>query len=238
VAAEATRMAHGILRRGLSNEAVTPNETTTDDLVWWYRQTVHDAGLPSWFQPSVSIQRKARPSAVDKVIRPGDLVHVDFGIIHRGLCTDQQEHAYVLRPGEESAPIGLANGLGLANVAQDLVLESFVGGRSGNEILSASLAACGASGIDATIYTHSIGIHGHGAGMTIGLWDQQDGVPGAGDHALFPNTAYSIELMVEADVPEWDNKRIRFMVEQDAWFDGESVSWLDGRQTELHLITG
>ena len=32
-------IAHRILRRGLSHEAITPGRTTTTDLQWWYRQT-------------------------------------------------------------------------------------------------------------------------------------------------------------------------------------------------------
>lgn len=231
---EATSFAHSILRRGLSREAIEPGETTTDDLVWWYRQTVHDAGLSSWFQPSVTIQRPDQEPA--QTIRPGDLVHVDFGIVLRGLCTDQQEHAYVLREGETAVPEGLTRGLQAANRAQDLLIAEFEVGRTGNEILAAALAACAAEDLDATIYTHSIGVHGHGAGMTIGLWDQQDGVHGAGDHQLHPDTAYSIELMVESVVPEWHEGSYRFMLEQDAWFDGNRVSWLDGRQTDLHVI--
>lgn len=229
---DAVARAHTYLRRGLSMEAIVPGTTTTDDLVWWYRQSVHDDGFDSWFQPSVTVQRHG---VLDDVIRPGDLLHVDFGIVYEGLCTDQQEHAYVLA-GETSAPGGLSAGLAASNRAQDILMSHFATGRTGNEILRAALARCAQEGLDATIYTHSIGIHGHGAGMTIGLWDQQGGVRGAGDHLLHPDTAYSIELSVMCSVPEWDGARVRFMVEQDAWFDGDSCTWLDGRQTELHLI--
>ncbi|MGI9529438.1 MAG: M24 family metallopeptidase, partial [Acidimicrobiia bacterium] len=119
---------------------------------------------------------------------------------------------------------------------QDILLAEFRAGRTGNEILASARAACADADLDATIYTHSIGLHGHGAGMTIGLWDQQDGVPGAGDHQLHPNTAYSIELMGTSAVPEWNGQQIRFMLEQDAWFDGSTVGWLDGRQTDLLTI--
>ena len=83
-----------------------------------------------------------------------------------------------------------------------------------------------------SIYTHPIGYHGHGAGPTIGLWDQQEGVPIKGDYPLYPNTAYSIELNVTVNLPEW-NKDIRIMLEEDAFFDGESVRYIDGRQTSL-----
>jgi Xaa-Pro aminopeptidase len=232
--AEAARRAHGILREGLSTTAVDAGSTTTDDLVWWYRQTVREAGFDSWFQPSVTLQRASEDST--DVIQHGDLIHVDFGIIHEDMCTDQQEHAYVLKPGETRAPQGLTDGLRSANRIQDILLEEFVAGRSGNEILAAALDRCRQADLDATIYTHSIGLQGHGAGMTIGMWDQQQGVPGAGDHRLHADTAYSIELMGERSVAEWDGQRVRFMLEQDAWFDGDAVSWLDGRQEDLWLI--
>ena len=87
-----------------------------------------------------------------------------------------------------------------------------------------------------TIYTHPIGFYGHGAGPTIGLWDQQGGVPGRGDYPLYPNTAHSIELNAVAPVPEWGGQDVRFMLEEDALFDGTRVVYLDGRQTELLLI--
>jgi Xaa-Pro aminopeptidase len=230
----ATEEAHRILRRGLSAEAITPEMTTTDDLVWWYRQTVADAGLGAWFQPTVTTQRP-HDKAGGRIL-PGDLVHVDFGIVYHEMCTDQQEHGYVLMPGETSAPDGLRRGIARANQIQDILLSQFIVGATGNEILAASLAQCRAHGLDATIYSHSIGLHGHGAGMTIGLWDQQSGVSGTGDHPLHANTAYSIELMAREPVPEWGGASVQFMLEQDAWFDGHTCSWLDGRQEELWLI--
>ena len=231
---DATRVAHGILRRGLSREAVTPGATTTTDLEWWYRQTVHDAGLASWFHPTVTVQRPTEDPG--DTINAGDLVHVDFGIVYASLCTDQQEHAYVLAESERTAPEGLAQGLQSANQIQDLLMANFETGATGNEILRRTLDACAEAGLAATIYSHAIGLHGHGAGMTIGLWDRQDGVPGAGDYPLHPNTAHSIELMGVSAVPEWGGQDVRFMLEQDAWFDGTECTWLDGRQTELHVI--
>ena len=109
-------------------------------------------------------------------------------------------------------------------------------GETGNQILAQSLADCRAEGLDAIIYSHAIGLHGHGAGMTVGLWDRQDGVPGAGEHPLHANTAHSIELTGTSAVPEWGGAPVRFMLEQDAWFDGDRCRFLDDRQTELHLI--
>ena len=91
--------------------------------------------------------------------------------------------------------------------------------------------------ITGTIYSHPIGFHGHGAGGWLGAWDNQDGMPGGkGSFRLNPNTAWSIELNAEYEVPDWGGQKVRFMTEEDAYFDGETVRFLDGRQTEITLI--
>jgi len=121
------------------------------------------------------------------------------------------------------------------NRLQDILTGNFKTGRTGNEILKATLDQAKEEGIIATIYTHPIGVHGHAAGPTIGLWDQQQGVKGKGDYPLFPNTAYSIELNAAVELPEW-NKVIRIMLEEDGVFDGNSFFYLDGRQTSILTI--
>jgi Xaa-Pro aminopeptidase len=170
------------------------------------------------------------------MIEAGDLVHIDFGITYHGYCTDQQQHAYILGPSERSAPEGLVAGLRAANRLQDLLMSEYRTGRSGNEILAATRHAAEREGIQALVYTHPIGVHGHAAGPTIGLWDRQDRVPGQGDYPIWPDTAYSIELQARAPVPEWDGQVVQFMLEEDAFFDGAGCRFLDGRQTELWLI--
>lgn len=239
------RIAHNIIDEAFSEKVITPGITTTDDVVWWMRERVKELKLDDWFHPSVSVQR-ADPENFEHlrafsdrpegdVIRPGDLLHVDFGISYLGLNTDTQQHAYVLKPGETEAPDDLQKAFAIGNRLQEVLTDQFVSGRSGNDILAAALAQAEKEGIKATIYTHPIGFHGHAAGPTIGLWDQQGGVPGKGDYPLYANTAHSIELNAAVDLPEWD-KEIRIMLEEDAFFDGQEVRYIDGRQKELLLI--
>ena len=68
------------------------------------------------------------------------------------------------------------------------------------------------------------------------MWDKQGGVPGKGDYPLYANTAHSIELNAAVPIPAWDDLPVCIMLEQDAYFDGEVVWYIDGRQTELHLV--
>ena len=239
------RIAHEIIAEGLSDRVIQPGITTTADVQWWYRDRIRELGLTTWFHPSVSIDRPGAPEEDMKtsiakrfdedVIQPGDLLHVDFGITYLRLNTDTQQHAYVLNTGETDAPDELKAALVAGNRLQDILTDAFVAGRSGNDILAAALRQAEREGITASIYTHPIGFHGHAAGPTIGLWDQQDGVPGAGDYPLFPNTAHSIELYAESEVPSW-GKAVRIRLEEDAFFDGESTYYIDGRQREFLLI--
>ncbi len=233
------RIAHQVIAEAFSNQVIVPGVTTNQDVVWWMRQRVAELGLGQWFHPSVSVQRRGGvPDATPHgtVIERGDLLHTDFGIIGLGFSTDTQHHAYVLLPGETEAPAGLRAGLLQANRLQDLTMLHARVGATGNEALAGVLAQAAAEGIDATIYCHPIGYHGHGAGPPIGMTDYQTGVPVRGDYQFRPNTWHSIELNASAAVPEWDGQRVRFALEEDAALLESGWDWIDGRQSEFYLI--
>ncbi len=232
------QIAHGIIAEAFSSRVVHPGVTTADDVVWWFRQRIHDLGLRAWFHPSVRVWRRSQPgpAAGDIVIRPGDVLHCDVGLHYLGLATDTQQQAYVVQLGEDSAPSGLQAALADANRLQDILAAEFSAGRTGNEILARSLAQARREGIDAIIYTHPLGYHGHGAGPLIGLSDSQAGVPGRGDYQLFDATCHSMELAIRRRVPEWDDQEVRLALEQDVVFTGGKVHYLGGRQTDFHLI--
>ncbi len=232
-------IAHQIIAEAFSNQVITPGVTTTEDVVWWIREKMNQLGLPTWFQPSVSIQRQKAENedkTENNVIRRGDLLHCDIGIIYLGLNTDTQEHSYVLKQGEKDAPEGLKKALSLSNQLQDILIGEFVEGRTGNEILKAALSRAKAERLKSSIYSHPLGYHGHAAGPMIGLWDQQEEVPGKGDYPLYYETCYSIELNVKTNIPEWDDQEVRIALEQDAVFRENGTYFLDGRQTKFHLI--
>jgi len=235
---------HAIIAEAFSSRVITPGVTTSDDVAWWMRQKIRDLGLIAWFQPSVSIRAPdieaglpgRRNEKSRKVIKHGDLLHCDIGFKYLGLCTDVQENAYVLKPGEVDAPEGLRKAMAEGNRLQDIHAEAMAAGRTGNEILKMALEKAKSEGLNASIYTHPIGFHGHAAGPTIGLWDHQEGVPGKGDYELFEDTCHSIELNVKSVVPEWGGMEVRMALEEDAVFTGGKLRFLAGRQTKLHLI--
>src|SRR5690606_25554478 len=103
-------LAHYIVAEGLSDRVITPGVTTTEDVVWFYREKVAEMKLDTWFHPTVDIQRPdpssteaGRSFAVrpdEQVIMPGELPHIDVGIRYLRLSTDTQQVAYVLKAGE------------------------------------------------------------------------------------------------------------------------------------------
>ena len=238
------KIAHRIILEGLSEQVIQPGITTTDDVQWWYRERIRELKLITWFHPSVSTQRADKTRLgnmiadrdATNVIMPGDLIHIDFGITYLGLNTDTQEHAYVLYPGETAAPKGLREALVKGNRLQDILTSHIKSGRSGNQILKATLDQAKKEGLRPSVYTHPIGFHGHAAGPAIGMWDAQGGVAGTGDFMMHANTAYSIELNVTVAIPEWNNKDIRIMLEEDGFYTGSDFYYIDGRQKELILI--
>lgn len=236
------RISHDIIQEAFSDKVIQPGITTTDDVVWWMRQKVTDLGLDTWFHPTVDIQR-LDPESFDhlrtfskrpqkQVIMPGDLLHCDFGITYLRLNTDQQQHAYILKPGETDVPDYLKKAFKQGNQLQNNLTDNFKAGLTGNEILAKALEQSKKEGLRGTIYTHPIGNHGHAAGPTIGMWDNQGKTIGSGDYPLNLNTAYSIELNVSVDLTEW-KKPIRIMLEEDGFFDEKGFRYIDGRQTEI-----
>jgi Xaa-Pro aminopeptidase len=234
------RIAHDIISKGFSDQVIQPGVTTTDDVVWWYREEIKKLKLDTWFQPSVSIQRNEPETITLKrpqplVILPGDLLHVDFGITYLRLNTDTQQHAYILKAGETNAPEYLRNAFKRGNKLQDILTSNFKEGKTGNQILADTRKQAIDGGITPSIYTHPIGFHGHAAGTTIGMWDMQGGVPFTGDYPMHFNTAYSIELNASVYVIEW-KKEIKIQLEEDGYFDEVGFRYIDGRQTEIILV--
>lgn len=239
------KISHQIIAEAFSSKVITPGVTTTDDVVWWMRERVRELKLQTWFQPSVDVQRadpnnneqlrsfSKRPET--NVIMPGDLLHCDFGITYLRLNTDQQQHFYVLKPGETDVPVYLKEAFKKGNRLQDIFTNNFKEGRTGNEVLRMSREQAIAEGIRPSIYTHPIGYHGHASGTTLGMWDSQGGVPVTGDYPLHLNTAYSIELNATVNIKEW-GKDIRIMLEEEAFFDKTGVWYIDGRQEAIQVV--
>ncbi len=231
-----------ITRRAFSNEVITPGKTTVGDVRWWMMQQVNNLGLTIWFQPDLRIQRQRSQTETtgpflstaqeSGVIQRGDLIHVDFGLDYMGLSTDWQKHAYVLKPGESAAPAGLSAALKNTNRLQDILFGVARAGMTGTEVYERTIAEAKRQGIEAMIYSHPIGTHGHGLGPSIDF----RGNIGGGGNKIIPGSYMSIELNTSTAVPEWGGQNVTIMAEDDAVMTPNGYQFIRPRQTDLYLI--
>ncbi len=238
-------IARATIAQAFSDAVITPGVTTIDEVAWYIRSQFESQGLAPWFQPDVNVQRPGNYEEdaaffgeydPQTIIRRGDILHTDVGLCYLSLCTDTQEMGYVLKLGETQPPDGIQAALAIGNKWQDLLTAQFVTGRTGNQILAAAQQASEKEGINASVYTHPLGLYGHAPGPTIGMWDNQGPTAGRGDWPLYANTGYAIEGNVKVRVPELDNQLVQMKLEQSAFFDGTRVLYLAGRQTTLHVV--
>ncbi len=235
-------IAMGVLEDAYTTNVITPGVTTTTDVEWYIMQKINELGLDAWFAPDVDLQRKGsseqRMSGV--VIQEGDLLHTDMGLTYLGgLHTDTQRLAYVLKrsEGETEIPEGILKGFAVGNRFQDIVIENMKTGLTGNDILASSLKQASEENVRATLYTHPIGLYGHGAGPSIGMWDNQEFVKGHGEEILYPNTCYALELNIVEKVSEWDNQDVCFMLEETvAYYRDSDVKFLDDKRKKIRVV--
>ncbi|HYE66450.1 MAG TPA: M24 family metallopeptidase [Pyrinomonadaceae bacterium] len=235
-----------LTQRALSNEVITPGRTTVGDVRWWLLQQVNDLGLDVWFQPDFRIQRRNKESSQTQqflsvadestVIERGDVVHVDFGINYMGLSTDWQKHAYVLRAGERDAPEGLKRAMAQTNRLQDVLFKHIKVGASGPDVYDATMAEMKREGIEAMIYSHSVGNQGHALGASIDFRRPADGAAADAEPAFRAGSYTSIELNTSTSVPEWGGQKVTIMMEDDAYLTPQGMQWFRPRQTQFYLI--
>ncbi|MBP6002885.1 MAG: M24 family metallopeptidase [Pyrinomonadaceae bacterium] len=231
-----------ITRRAFSNQVIKPGKTTVGDVRWWMMQQVNKLGLGIWFQPDMRVQRQAKSTGTSQqflstadealILERGDVIHVDFGLIYMGLSTDWQKHGYILKAGERNVPAGLKAAMLNTNRLQDILFSFARSGMTGSEVYDKTMVECKKQGIEAMIYSHPIGAHGHGLGASI---DFRRGIGGDEDR-LRLGSYTSIELNTSTAVPEWGGQKITIMAEDDAVMTPTGFRFIRPRQTEFYLI--
>ena len=233
-----------LTQRAFSNEVITPGKTTAGDVRWWFLQQVNNLGLDVWFQPDLRIQRHNKEpgktqqflsvTSESEVIQRGDVIHIDCGVNYMGLSTDWQKMGYVLKQGEKDVPEGLKKALTNTNRLQDALFTHIKPGVKGFEVYDATMADMKNLGIEAMIYSHSVGNQGHALGASI---DFRRPTAGTSLEPPFREGSYTaIELNTSTPVPEWGGQKVTIMMEDDAYLTKDGMKWFRPRQTAFYVI--
>jgi Xaa-Pro aminopeptidase len=239
---EAAEVTRRIWEEAFTSKVITPGKTTVGDVLWFIRQRCADHNVGIWFRPDIRVQRRGMkfdPAEVppdEFVLERGDVLHLDFGIVYLDFSTDYQKHAYILREGETDVPAGLQRALENTNRLQDILLAEMTPGRTGEEVYTASMERAKAAGLNAMIYSHSIGNYGHFVGTAIGSFTTGPTRGLRGQLPLRPGSYTSIELNTRTAVPEWDAQDVFIMMEDDAALTPQGMRFFIPRQTRWYLV--
>ncbi len=141
VYAKICEVARQLLERALSNEVITPGETSLEDVGWWMEDQLSELGMSSTFDLATLMiihsdkASKEEFSSRNYIIQRGDLMQYDYGINHMNFGTDFKRVAYVLNDDETSVPSGIQFGWDKALEAREVIKPNIRVGQTAAETL-------------------------------------------------------------------------------------------------------
>ncbi len=246
---EAGQISKEIAERALSNEVIEPGVTALEDVAWWILEQLHERGLETSFgMPSIYVTGPDGIEAVsnERIIQPGDLLMIDWGVGLMNFYTDMKRIAYVLKSGETAAPAGIQNAFDQALEVRKVVRRSIRVGKTAQQTLdfiNAEIEKAGfavmkefnrptdTSRTEVIVGCHSVGNLGHGIGPSIATFN-----PLRLTFEIRPSNMFSIEFFAYTAAPEWGGRKVRIPIEDDAIVTQNGVEWIYPVVERIFLI--
>ncbi len=245
---EAAGIAIQLAERALSNEIVTPGRTTLEDVAWWLQDRLLERGLGSEFDmPSVYVTgpRGIVATSTSRVIQPGDVIMIDWGVQLMNFGTDVKRVAYVLRPGETVPPASIQAAFDKALVVRGVLKKALVPGIRADEAMrrmGVTLAAAGYGVIefnrpnadaktDVVFGFHPVGNTGHDIGPSLTTWQ-----PLQSTFTLRTQHMFAFEFFAYTPIAEWNGAKLRIPIEDDAILMEDGVQFLHPANYRLLVI--
>jgi Xaa-Pro aminopeptidase len=158
---------------------------------------------PSWdaaYDPGVRIgpQRQLGHAAPGEArARPGDLVHVDFGVMVDGFGSDLQRVWYLRRPGEAVAPDPILEAFAAVDASIQAGAEALLPGRTGYEVDAAARQVIVERGFPEPAFAlgHMLGRAAHdGAGILGPRWPRYGSTP---EHQVEAGNVFTLEFALQ-----------------------------------------
>jgi Xaa-Pro aminopeptidase len=245
---EAANIAIGLTERALSNEVITPGKTTLEDVAWWMQDRLLDRALGSEFDmPSVYITGPKGIEATSnrRIIQPGDVLMIDWGVQLMNFGTDVKRVAYVLKPGETAPPKSIQHAFDKALSVRDVLKKAIKIGVRADDTMKAMDAALRAAGFgviefnrpnaddktDVVYGFHPVGNTGHDIGPSLTTWQPLQATFVMHDHHMF-----AFEYFAYTPIPEWGGAKLRIPIEDDAILMDAGIQFLHPANYRLLVI--
>lgn len=245
---EAAGIAIQIAERALSNEVITPGKSTLEDVAWWMQDRLLERGLGSEFDmPSVYVTGPEGIVATSnrRIIQPGDVMMIDWGVQLMNFGTDVKRVAYVLKPGETAAPKSIQRAFDQALAVRDVLKPVIKPGQRADEtmkMMDAALAKAGFGAIefnkpgtdaktDVAFGFHPVGNTGHDIGPSLTTWQ-----PFQSTFTLHTQHMFAFEYFAYTPIEEWGGKKLRVPIEDDAILMESGIQFLHPANYRLLIV--
>lgn len=225
-----------IIGEALTAANVTPGVTTERALADWMARRAKELGDEVAFESVVVGPSRGHSDPTDRVIQPGDVIRIDWGASHGGYSADIQRTAYVLKPGETSAPAWLVRLWDDTLEANRAAVAACRPGNTGNDVDAAGRGALTGKGYAEYPHGtgHAIGLKVHDVGPKLGPdWPERYGAPVF--FRIEPDQVFAIEPILYIRPPE-AGYDLHIALEEDVIVGASGARYIGTPQTELILI--
>lgn len=245
---EAAGIAVQLAERALSNEVITVGKTTLEDVAWWLQDRLLERGLGSEFDmPSVYVTgpNGIVATSTARVIQPGDVMMIDWGVQLMNFGTDVKRVAYVLKPGETVPPRSIQQAFDKAVAVRDVLKRAIRPGLTADDTaknMDKALAAAGYGVIefnrpnrddrtDVVYGFHPVGNTGHDIGPSMTSWQ-----PKQRTFTLRTQHLFSFEFFAYSPIEEWGGAKLRVPIEDDALLTEDGVQFVHPANYRLLVV--
>jgi Xaa-Pro aminopeptidase len=170
----------------LTFDYARPGLTERDIADFMHNQLAERNLGPAWSYSGCPIVNTGPDSPVghgtpgERIIEPGHVLHIDFGVRQDGYCSDIQRVAYCLKPGEKQAPPAVQKGFDTVASAIQAVAAAMKPGVPGKEMDALARSLIMKAGYPEFMYAtgHQMGRQAHDGGGLMGPeWERYGDSP-------------------------------------------------------------
>ncbi len=221
-------------------QRVVPGVTTDKDIADFLKKKIADAGVQDGWSPDQNPAVNSGPDRghshpTDRVIQPGDVIQIDFGIkVFDRWVTDIQRFAYVLKADETQPPDAIQHAWDSAIAGSRAAFEAMQPGVTGNHVHEAQRAVMEQQGSLPVMWStgHPVGYVAHDTGPNLG-------VRSTSEKKLDTGMTFAFDGFYSWHYPGSNEQKTKTIsVEEMVVITEKGASYLTPPQTELILITG
>lgn len=225
-----------IIAEALTPERIEIGVTTEAELGHFMTQRTKEMQMEVAFLSIVVGPTRGHSDPTDRVIHPGDLIRIDFGVRYEGYAADVQRTAYVLRAREDEPPKEIQRFWQVALESNRASVAAIKPGVTGNDVDKAGRQVIMDHGFEGYPHAagHAIGLKVHDVGATLGPdWPER-----YGNTVFFPlevNQVYAVEPILYAQDPV-SGEQINIALEEDVIVTENGAEHIGEPQTKLIVI--